>query len=32
MLGSDARGFVAGDQLGRRPASRLILEIDVGEA
>jgi hypothetical protein len=27
----DAPGLVAGEQLGRRPPCRLLLEIDVGE-
>jgi hypothetical protein len=31
-VGGDAPGFVRSEQLGRRAPSRLILEIDVGEA
>jgi hypothetical protein len=30
-VGEDAPGLVAGEQLGRSSASRLLLEIDVGE-
>ena len=31
MVGGDAPGLVAGEQIGRRAPSRLVLEIDVGE-
>ena len=30
-VGGDPSGLVAGEQLGRRPSSRLLLEIDIGE-
>ena len=30
-VGGDAPGLVAGEQLGRRAPSRLILEIDIGQ-